>query len=296
MNIFTRITQLIRYTFQHIGRNLWQSIVVVIVLALTYYIALLIGLTGVISQKIIAYFEQQPQITVFFKNEALEEQILQAKKELENAYPIKEITYISKEQAVEIYKSQHQDDPQLLEFVTPDILPASLEISVKNVNVLKDIAEQFSSNQLVERVIYQEDLVAELTHWTATIRQIGIYVLGVIGFVSAVIIVLVVNNNFQKFGREIEIMRLVGAETWFIRIPFVIDGIIFSILGLIVSLTGIYFSIPVIEQFIREFLIGIPVLENQLTIVTEMGLVVGGTGTLMTILVSYLAMFKYVKK
>ena len=149
MNIFTRITQLIRYTFQHIGRNLWQSIVVVIVLALTYYIALLIGLTGVISQKIITYFEQQPQITVFFKNEALEEQILQAKKELENAYPIKEITYISKEQAVEIYKSQHQDDPQLLEFVTPDILPASLEISVKNVNVLKDIAEHVGNNRWV---------------------------------------------------------------------------------------------------------------------------------------------------
>jgi len=268
----------------------------VIVLALTYYIALLIGLTGVISQKIITYFEQQPQITVFFKNEALEEQILQAKKELENAYPIKEITYISKEQAVEIYKSQHQDDPQLLEFVTPDILPASLEISVKNVNVLKDIAEQFSGNQLVERVIYQEDLVAELTRWTATIRQIGIYVLGVIGFVTVVIIVLAVNNNFQKFGREIEIMRLVGAESWFIRIPFVIDGIIFSVLGLIVSLTGIYFSIPIIEQFIREFLIGIPVLENQLTIVTEMGLVVGALGTLMTILVSNLALYKYVRK
>ncbi|PJA38106.1 hypothetical protein CO180_04285, partial [candidate division WWE3 bacterium CG_4_9_14_3_um_filter_41_6] len=156
---------IIRNAIQHITRSPLQSISVVSILALTFLIGQLFVTVTVGSGRILSYYENRPQVMIFFKDEVLEDQILQIKAELEKDPTVEQVSYISKEQAVEIYKERSlrlfPDKPELLEFVTADMLPASLGVSATSVDTLYKISDDFQNNQFVESAIFQEDLVKE---------------------------------------------------------------------------------------------------------------------------------------
>jgi cell division transport system permease protein len=268
---------------------------VAFVLGVTFLIAQLFVLLGVASDKIVEYFENQPQVTVFFKDEAQEDQILQIKTELEKNDYVVEVAYISKEQAVEIYRNQHQDDPDLLEFVTPDILPASIEISVNDLAYLSEVARQFNTNQFVENVYYQPDLIDELMAWTTSIRRAGVALLGVMAFVAAVIIILVIANNINMFGHEIEVMRLVGAGSWYVRMPFVLDGIIFALLGATLASGSLYWFIPQLETFIDRLIASVELFPDPQSLIIDLWLKTAALGSALAALVSYVSVWKYLK-
>ncbi len=293
--MISSLARVIKYTLKHLIRNASQSVLVVLVLAVTFLIVQLFILLGMASEKVIAYFESQPQVTVFFKDEATEEQILQIRDELKKDKNVKSVAYISKQQAVEIYKSEHQDDPELLEFVTADILPASLEISVYDINYLPRIAQEFNGNQFVEQVYYQPDLVDELTAWTKSLRQAGLILIAIMLFVASAIIILVVANNINIFGHEIEVMRLVGAGSWYVRMPFVLDGIIFAILGAAISSVMVYFAIPRVESFIDQLIASVQLFPDPQAIVIDLFVKVAAVGSLLTAFVSYVSVWKYLK-
>ena len=291
----SNIFRAIKYSVQHVTRNLWQSLMVIIVMTMTFVIAQLFVVVGIAGNQLLGYFEDQPQVTVFFKNEALEDQITQIKKELEKDAQVKEVRYISKEQAVEIYKVQHADDPELLEFVTPDILPASLEISVNEIRSLSTIAKQFEDNEFVERVIYQQDLVDELMAWVQAIRVAGVVLLGVMLFVATVIIVLVVGNNVTKFGNEIEVMRYVGAGSWYVRLPFILDGIAFAFIAGCVASVVMYFLLPNIQAAFSGLILAIELFPNQMSTVFLLWVPTVALGSAFTAIVSYLSVWKHLR-
>ncbi len=293
--MISSLARVVKYTFKHLIRNASQSVLVIFVLAVTFLIVQVFILLGMASEKVIAYFESQPQVTVFFKDEATEEQILQIRDELKKDENVESVAYISKKQAVEIYRSEHQDDPDLLEFVTADILPASLEISVKDINYLPKIAQEFNGNQFVEQVYYQPDLVDELTAWTKSLRQAGLILIAIMLFVASAIIILVVANNINMFGHEIEVMRLVGAGSWYVRMPFVLDGIIFAVLGAALSSVMVYFTIPHIETFIDQLIASVQLFPNPQAIVTDLFIKAAVVGSLLTAFVSYVSVWKYLK-
>ncbi len=287
--------RIFKYTVQHIARNWWQSASVVLVMAATLLIGQLFIVTMVASNQILVFFENQPQVTVFFQDEATEDQILQIKKELEKEEAINEVAYISKEQAVEIYREQHQDDPELLEFVTPDILPASLEISATDPRRLAEVAMEFEDNQFVEEVIYQQDLVDELLNWTQAIRTAGIVLLAVQGFILIVLITLVIANNINVFSREIEIMRLVGAGSWYIRWPFILDGILFALAGASIASLSLWWLLPYIRSFIDTFIMSGAVLPADQVNLAQYWLYSLAIGSAFTSVVSFLAVWRHLR-
>jgi cell division transport system permease protein len=254
IEFFNTIFRIIKYSIQHLFRNFWRSLLVVMVLSLTFLFGELLAVMSIASNQVLNFFENQPQVTVFFKDTTTSEQITQIKDELTKDLLIEAVTYISKEQAVEIYKDRHKDEPELLEFVTPDILPASLQISVKQVSYLSDIANQFQDNQFVEKVVFQQDLVKEITNLTNAVRTAGLAMVGVLALISVIIILIVITDNIGAFSREIEIMRLVGAGSGYIRWPFILDGILFSLLATIIASMSLYWLLFHVEKFINGFI------------------------------------------
>ncbi|MCA9391573.1 permease-like cell division protein FtsX [candidate division WWE3 bacterium] len=285
-----------KYTLQHISRNIVQALLIVAVLTITFLAAELFVVAGLASTKILTYFENQPQVTVFFKDEAQPDQILQIKKELEKNGYISNVSYVSKEQAVEIYRSLHADEPELLEFVTPDILPASLEISVNDVGFLSGVADEFESNQFVEKVVYQRDLVNELTRWTDAIRKMGIGFLAVMAFVSLVVIALVVSNNIRDFSKEIEVMKLVGANDWYIRLPFFFDSLIYSVFAATIASVIMYFAMPYIQDFTDQLFPSVQLFSTPLTLSYSLWWGVFAVGSVLVTLISYVSVWRYLKK
>ncbi len=119
----------IKTTVQNIRRSPYQAIAAVIIMTLTFLVVSFFAFLLVGSSRIIQYFESKPQVTVFFRNEAKQEDINSLENKLKEEGRVSSVKFVSKKEALAIYKEQNKNDPLLLDLVTADILPSSLEIS-----------------------------------------------------------------------------------------------------------------------------------------------------------------------
>lgn len=290
MALLTTTYRILRNTTNHLTRNFWHNLAAILVMSLTFFVTAVFVLAAITSNKILTYFENQPQITAFFKEEASEDYIQQVKKVLENTGKTSKVSYVSKSQALEIYRQQNIDEPELLEFVTADILPASLEVSAAKIEYLSELAQILGNDTNVEKVIFQKDVVEALQHWTKNARIIGGGLIAFLGFVSILIVLVVISLNIGSFSKEIEIMRLVGASSWYIRWPFLLDGAFFGIVAAACSMGALYFTLPRITSWASKVFVGANVfpipqslLLNLWVGTTGLGIVLGITGSLAAI-------------
>ncbi|PIR80227.1 MAG: hypothetical protein COU25_01370 [Candidatus Levybacteria bacterium CG10_big_fil_rev_8_21_14_0_10_35_13] len=281
--------------WRNVRRSPYQALAAILIMTLTFLVISFFVFILVGSSKTVSYFESVPQVTAFFKNEASQEDINALENELSQTGKISSIKFISKEEAVEIYKEQNKDDPILIEFVTADVLPASFEISANKIEELGPISEMLKDSPIVEQVIYQKDVISALTNWTSAIRKIGISLIVLLSLVSVFIMVTIIGIKISHKKEDIEIMRLIGATNWYIRWPFIFEGIFYACLGAIVgwaiaSGTLLYFT-----PFLESFLKGIPVLPvSYLSLLALLGLELI-LAVLLGILSSFLAVLRYLK-
>jgi len=218
-------------------------------LALSVFAFVIIG-----SSKIISYFESKPQVTAFFKEEAKPENIKVLEEQVKATGKVAEVKYVSKKEALAIYKQQNKDDPLLLELVTEDILPASLEISTVKIEDLSPISETLKGSPYVSEVIFQRDVVSQLTKWTDAIRKIGIVIIILLSLVSVFIMATIIGFKISQKREEIEIMRLLSATKWYVRWPFIIEGIFYGVIGAIIgwmiASVGLLYATPYLQSFL----------------------------------------------
>jgi len=166
------------------------------------------------------------------------------------------IKYVSKEEALKIYKEQNKNDPLLLDLVTADILPSSLEVQTTKPEYLTELAGQVKGSPLVEETVFQQDVVNTLTSWTSAFRKMGIGIIAALMTVSIFVIITIIGIKITIRKEEIEIMRLIGATGWFIRAPFILEGMFYgfmgALLGFVVSFGIMVYIMPIIETFLKD--------------------------------------------
>ena len=106
---------------KYIRRSPYQSIAAILIMSLTFLTIAVFSIITIISIRVINYFETRPQLSVFFKQDASSEDINSLRRELDATGKIKNIKFVSKDEALSIYKQQNKDDPLLLDLVTSDI-------------------------------------------------------------------------------------------------------------------------------------------------------------------------------
>jgi len=284
-----------RTAWKHTRRSPYQSLAAVLIMFLTFFIATIFTLAAGGSQIVLRYFESRPQVTAFFKDEISTQQIDMLKAKLVQTEKVEETKFISKEEALAIYREQNKDEPLLLEMVTANILPASLEVSIKNITDIDQVAGIMKNDSIVEEVVFQEDVVEALYRWTGSIRKIGIGLISVLSLVSFLIILVIIGMKITIRKSEIEILQLIGASNAYIRAPFVLEGIIYGVSGAVVAWGLSYILLLYATPFIIKFLVGIPVLPVPyyfmlIVLGIEMlaGLIIGSLG-------SFIAVRRYLK-
>lgn len=218
-------------TWQHIRRSPYQALAAILIMMLTLTVSGLFVLISIASSIILHHFEQKPQVTVFFTDAKKEADIQKLSDDLKKDSRVVGVTYISKEKALEIYKQEFQKDPLLLEMVSADILPASLEVSAQKIEYLKDLAANLRKEPDVEDVVYQQEVVDRLLAWLSIIRTVGVIVVAFLGLVSVFTIITVLSLKITLKRKEVEILQLVGASGWYIRGPFILEGGFYGFLG-----------------------------------------------------------------
>jgi cell division transport system permease protein len=282
-------------TWHNIRRSPYQAFAAVLVMTLTFLFISFFTFLLYGSSKAISYFESRPQVTAFFKNEVKQADIDNLKEELMATGKVASTKFVSKQDALNIYKEQNKDDPLLLELVTADILPASLEISTTKIEDLSAINKQLLDSPLVSEVIFQKDVVSVLTSWTNALRSIGLGLIIIMSLVSIFTMVVIIGVKISQKKEDIEIMRLIGAGRWYIRWPFILEGISYgavgAILGWLVSSGALWYATPSLSAFLK----GMPIFPISLVFI--FGLL--GIEILIAIILgtlsSFLAVLRYLK-
>lgn len=280
---------------KYIRRSPYQSISAAMIMSLTFFSITIFAILTILSIRFISYFESRPQLTVFFKDSASRKDIGGLQNKLEETGKTSAILYVSKEEALKIYREQNKSDPILLDLVTADILPASIEVQAKEAEHLADLAGIVKSSDLVEEVVFQKDIVDTLISWTNAFRRVGIGIIGILVTVSVLVIITIIGIKITVRREEIEIMRLIGASNWFIRAPFLIEGMVYglvgSVLGGALAIGLFYYSSPSLEAFLR----GVAIFPLSPLIMLELLLVEVIIACMLGAFASYLAVLRYLK-
>lgn len=246
--------------WSHVRRSPYQALGAILIMVLTFLAVSVFTILIVGSNGIISYFESKPQVTAFFKDTATQDQITTLENSLKSSGSVSSMKFVSKQDALKIYREQNKNDPLLLELVTADVLPASLEISAADISQLPAISDYLKKDQSVQEVVYQKDVVSALTTWTNAVKIIGILLIGLLSVVSVFIMSIIVGLKISHKKDEIEIMQLIGATKWYISNPFVLEGIFYGVVGALVgwfvSSVTLFATTPLLETFLK----GIPVV------------------------------------
>src|SRR3989344_946881 len=241
---------------RNIRRTPYQAMAASMVMFLTFLTLLLFLLLAIGSQKILQHYESKPQAIAFFKDNTTQSDIQTIQDALKKTDKVTALKFISKEEALDIYRERNQNNPTLLELVTASILPASLEIYTVSPGDLGAIAEILKKEPVIEEVVVPEDVIQTLTRATSIIRWIGgASVVFLIAF-SFLVILMIIGFKIRLKRTEIEIMRLLGASTWFVRMPFLIEGIFYGVAGAsaawIITYASLWYFSPWLIKNLQE--------------------------------------------
>ena len=280
---------------KYIRRSPYQAISAGLIMSLTFFAITVFAILTILSIRFISYFESRPQLTVFFKDSATRADIDLLQKKLESTGKTSSINYVSKEEALKIYKEQNKSDPILLDLVTSDILPSSIEVQALQAQDLSSLAIIVKDSDKVEEVVFHKDIIDTLVSWTNALRRVGLAVIAILVTVSVLMIVTIIGIKITLRSDEIEIMKLIGATNWFIRAPFLMEGAFYGLVGSLlggVIAIGIFYSlVPSLESFLQ----GVAIFPLSPLILLELLLIEIIIACTLGAFASYLAVLRYLK-
>lgn len=223
-----------------IKRSPFQAISAIFVLALTFFVATTVSILVYSSGKALLYFETRPQIISFLKNETNTEAVIALQNKLELDSRVKDVKYVPKEEALEIYKKATEDNPLLAELVSPSIFPASLEFSVTDLKLAEEVINEIKNEAIVEQVGFTaniggektlNDVVNRLKDISNYVRIGGITFVAVLGATSFLVLLVIISMRMTSRKSEIEILSLIGATPSFVSKPIILEGVLYSVIG-----------------------------------------------------------------
>lgn len=245
---------------KHIRRAPFQAIAAISVLTITFFLIAVFSLITIGTEVVVRHFESRPQVTAFFRDNATESAISDLQSSINKMSDITSAQFISKTKALELYREQNKNDPLLLEMVTADILPASLEVRANSPTVLSQIADIMKSSNIVEEVVYQKDIVENLIHWTQAIRFGGLALVIFLLCSSMLMVVIIISMKVATHKTEIEIIGLLGGSKGHIVAPFLLEGILYGIVGSFIGWGAAYVALLYTTPLILSFMGTIPLL------------------------------------
>jgi cell division transport system permease protein len=228
------------YFVREASTNLRRNKLMTMAAVLTAAVSLLL-LGGVLTlgafvKSVTHEIENKVEVSVFLEDGITQAQLNDIRDTLNDLEPVEEVKYVSKEQAYREFKELYRDQPALWENIDADVLPASYRVALSDPKRVDVIQAKLKNNPAVEEIADQSETVARLVRFTSLLRTFS-FVMIIVLLGAAV---LLISNTTQLAiyarRREIEIMKLVGATNWFVRLPFMLEGVVAGVAGAIIAL------------------------------------------------------------
>jgi len=240
-----------------IRRTPYQSLSAFLILFFTLFLTLILFVSLTFLYGTLNYLETKPQVTVYFQNKTVENNIFKVRDDLMSSGKVLNIKYISKNEAFNIYKQLNKDNPLLLEMVSADILPPSLEIYAKKPIFLPEIAEYLKKQGDIDEVQYEKDIIDKLLVLTNTIRKSALIFFSYLIIMSIIVLTTMILFKIALKESEITLLKLIGATNFYIRKPYVLESLFLGISASLLSFGIFSFIVFYFNPFLQSYLRGV---------------------------------------
>lgn len=241
---------------QDILDNRFLNLVTIITIAISILIVSAFALFFVNASDIINSWKKGMRIMAYLKPDTTDINIAEIKLKIKGMYGVKDVTFISKNEALVHLKKQMRRQSSLLDNLKENPLPAAFEIrmitSSENQDKIEALATRLESLPMVDEVEYGQRWLGRFTNFFNLFKLTG-YALGSLFFMATVFIIAnTIRLVLYSRREEVEIMRLVGATDRFIKAPFYLEGIIQGALGGFIGLSVLFVIFIFISSNIEQ--------------------------------------------
>mgnify|MGYP003934996395 FL=1 len=237
----------------------------------------------------------QVEIAVFLKNNATSLESADVELKIKNDERVLTYRKVTKEEAFAELATVYLEDSELIEGLTPDFLSESFRVHLKNVEDSAAFADEISRMEGVEDVTYPYDSLKKLGTVLNWINVGSMAVLALLLIISVSIIANTIKLTVYARRKEIEIMKYIGASDWFIRWPFIIEGVIIGFAGALIAFILTSYFYNSVESFVNAHtldyglsdlikMVSIGNVAGQIFVIYAIiGMVMGGTGSIISV-------------
>jgi len=284
-------------------QNFWRNAAVSVASVLIVWVVLLalgslLLVLHSLDQIVALEKSRASAISVYLADNTPLSSIMDFKLHLEHDPRVTAVTYVTKDQAMQRFREMPALDPQVIDSLGTNPLPASLDVTVRDIRDLGAIDQEVRSSPLVDKspaTNYEPSVIDKIVLLARVAGIAGLALIVALTGLSVFIIMLTIRTAIYLRRKEIEVMKLVGATDWFVRWPFIVEGLIVGVAGAVVAVLIVGFGYRPAVQNLQSVLIFVPLsydpsyLRLVLAAMMAFGLLLGTVG-------SYLGVRRFLKQ
>ncbi|MBU4217074.1 ABC transporter permease [Candidatus Parcubacteria bacterium] len=260
--MFISFFRAIKFSIQDVVRNIWLSLVTIIILVLTLFTVNMLLVVKVVGQTAVDTIKEKIDVNLFLKTDAPEDHIEALKMKISSLAEVKSVEYISKDQAMEEFRLRHQDNPEILDALKElgkNPLTPTLVIKPKSMDVFDSLINQLNiiEDDIIESRNFSnyKTMLEKINAITEKVSNAALVLSSIFIFITLLVIYNSVRVAIYTHKKEITIMRLVGASNWFIQLPYVFSSIIYTLFGVGAVMLIFWPFLNLLQPYLETFFV-----------------------------------------
>ena len=283
------VDYVVRETATNLRRNLLMTTAAILTVAVSLSLvgaALLLrqGVTRATLQ-----WQGGVELSIFLNPDISVTQRDGIKAQLDAMPEVRRVAYVDQEAAYAEFKQMFANSPDMVESVSAKDLPPSFRVVPRQPELTEIVGQRFNKREGVKEVVYAEDMVETLINFTGFLQKVIFVIAGVLLLSAALLILNTIRMAIFARRREVAVMKLVGATNWFIRVPFMLEGMVQGVVGAAASFLMLVVSRGLIasalegNHLIEQFVVSSADVMGTGFFILVMGAIVGGAGSALAV-------------
>lgn len=307
MNLLT-IKRIFRSGLLGFSRNAFVSIASILVMTVTLFTVGVTVFAGVILNSALIELRDKADVNVYFTQNAAEDQILEMKASLEALPEVASVEYLSRDEALAAFRERHKNDQltlSALDELGDNPLGAVLNVKAKDITQYEAIAAFLQDQQtsggdnIIDKINFYDEqhraALERLQRITDSAQRLGFIIIAILILTTLAISFNTLRLAIYSSRDEIQVMRLVGAGAFYIRAPFMVEGMLYGLVAGVLTLLIFYPLTWWLGGATGNFFGGVNIFTYFLSHFLYFLLLIIGTGIILGAIASFLAVRRYLK-
>ncbi|MFH2105059.1 MAG: permease-like cell division protein FtsX [Parcubacteria group bacterium] len=256
------LLRILKFGLKNFFRNIWLSTAATSIMILTIFTVSVLVMLNLVGAMAVEAVKEKVDISIYLQPDVTDSQINQVKNKLLSLPEVKSIDYTSKDKALKEFQQEHGGNDLILSSILElDENPLQPTLTVKarypeDYAVIADTINVDEYKTIISKIDFDDnkEVINRLTDLTGTLRRVGIGLSAIFGLVVVLVVYNTIRLTIYTQKYEIRIMKLVGATNNFVRLPFIVEGIIYGLVGSIGAFAILYPLVEYFSPFVGNFL------------------------------------------